>query len=171
GLLNVGTKTTGVTGVTSEVQHLDISGAKTDTLDLFTLRFGAFVTAPLHFNLVASTLQTALQGLGSLGSNVTAAVASGGGFDITFANSLGNVVQLVARLASPLVNTTTTQTRDAGTSTPEIQHLDVTQVTGGVGYFTLKYKYQETKALRFDVGASALTTALRSAFTLVGTPT
>ncbi len=167
GLLQVTTAVQGVTGTTSAVQHLDIQGQMTDTTNQYTLQYLTEVTAPVAFSAGASAVQSALQGLASLGTKVTVAAAHGGGFDFTFANSLGRVANLVARLAAPLVRVVTTQEGVAG-SLPEIEHLSISGLTAGEGYFTLKYHFQETNALTFGISAADLTTALQNAFTVVG---
>jgi len=147
------------------VQHLDIAGARTDGTDQFTLGYANDQTGPLHFNLTAGSLQTALQALPSLGSAVTVAVGHGGGFDVSFGAALGNLGRLFARLTSPLVAVTTTH---EGGVTSEVQHLDISRLTANVGYFTLKYRYQETMPLSFGISSGDLGTALGTAFSLLG---
>jgi len=96
---------------------------------------------------------------------VTVAVGHGGGFDVSFGAALGNLGRLFARLTSPLVAVTTTH---EGGVTSEVQHLDISRLTANVGYFTLKYRYQETMPLSFGISSGDLGTALGTAFSLLG---
>jgi len=133
-------------------QHLDIAGQKTDATDTYTLGNGSATTAAINF----MAGETAVQGLlTSAGIAGTVKAAGGGGFNITGAAAL------VARLAMPLV---------AVTGSGLLQHVVLSPVAGFLGHFTLKYRYQETRPLPFDVTAADLTLALQQAFTLVGTP-
>src|SRR5881628_2408228 len=114
----------------------------TDSYTL-TYRSGATsaATSTLAFNASAADVQAALQAIAALGTNVTVAAGHDGGFDIAFDKSLGNVTQLFARLTTPLVTVTKTST--------SVQQLAINAVSGFLGNFTLKYRYQETKALPF----------------------
>ncbi|HSB85601.1 MAG TPA: hypothetical protein VLD86_04800, partial [Ilumatobacteraceae bacterium] len=114
-VLSVTTATAGVLNTTPEVQHLDID-AKAGT---FTLSKGGTTTAPLPFNIAATTLQTtieALPGVGTGNVTVTRTQAGPNDFDldgdgldefsyvITFDDSLGDVDALVAAGTGPTIS-------------------------------------------------------------------
>ena len=71
----------------TEIQTVKLSGLNTGT---FTLTFGGQTTAPLAFNALASTVQTFLRGLSTIGAgnvNVTGASPS---YTVTFSGTLAN---------------------------------------------------------------------------------
>lgn len=70
---------------TSEVETITISGIPTG--GTFSLSFDGFVTAPLAYNASAAQVQTALQALASLGTDVTVAGAAGGPYTVTFSGN------------------------------------------------------------------------------------
>lgn len=78
-------------GQVNEVQTLTITG--TPTGGTFTLSFKGYTTAPIAYNAIAATVQTALQALSSIGTN-GATVTGGPGpatpYVVTFTNQLGN---------------------------------------------------------------------------------
>jgi trimeric autotransporter adhesin len=76
----------------NEVQQIGIA---TDPVGgTFTLTFGANTTAGLAFNASAATIQTALQGLASIGAgNATVSGPVGGPFIVEFRSSLGSAAQ------------------------------------------------------------------------------
>lgn len=72
---------------TNEVQTVTITG--TPTGGTFTLSFRGATTAGLAYNAAAATVQTALQGLSTIGSsNATVAGSAGGPYTVTFAAAL-----------------------------------------------------------------------------------
>lgn len=81
----------------NETQIVRLTGSPSG--GTFTLTFGANTTAGLAYNAAAATIQSALQGLASIGSgNATVSGSSGGPWTVTFAGSLAgsNQDQLVA---------------------------------------------------------------------------
>lgn len=75
-----------------EVQTVTITGAPTG--GTFTLTFGANTTSNIAYNASASTVQTALQALASIGSgNATVTGSTGGPWTVEFTGSLGNASQ------------------------------------------------------------------------------
>lgn len=71
----------------NETQTVRLTGSPSG--GTFTLTFGANTTAGLAYNAAAATIQTALQGLASIGSgNATVSGSSGGPWTVTFAGSL-----------------------------------------------------------------------------------
>ncbi|MBS1691930.1 MAG: phage major capsid protein [Actinobacteria bacterium] len=105
---------TGKGQATNEVQTVTITGSPTG--GTFTLSFRGATTSGLNYNAAASTVQTALQGLATIGSgNATVAGSAGGPYTVTFASALAAtaVDQLVANGASltggtPAIAVTTT---------------------------------------------------------------
>lgn len=74
---------------TSEVQTVTVNG--TPTGGTFTLTFRGATTAGLAYNAAASAVQTALQGLATIGaSNATVTGSAGGPYTVTFAAALAN---------------------------------------------------------------------------------
>ena len=71
------------TYATDAVQVVALTGAPTG--GTFTLSFGGSTTSALAYNASASTVQTALAGLASIGSgNVQVSAAAGGGWEVRF---------------------------------------------------------------------------------------
>jgi hypothetical protein len=97
---------------TSEVQVVDLGGATGGT---FTLTFNAVATAALAFNASAATVETALEGLSTIGAGNATVALDGADYVVTFINELGqtNVATLVlgagslTGATSPGVSTTT----------------------------------------------------------------
>jgi hypothetical protein len=99
------------TGAVNEIQVVVIPPATGGT---FTLTFGANTTAPLAAAATGAVVQTALQGLASVGgANLTCiALQNGGPYVVTFTNALGLADQpAISGTGSLLVN--------ASTPTPE----------------------------------------------------
>lgn len=76
----------------NETQTVRLTGSPSG--GTFTLRFGANTTSGLAYNASAATIQTALQGLASIGSgNATVSGSSGGPWTVTFEGSLAGANQ------------------------------------------------------------------------------
>lgn len=147
-------------GATYAIQQLTISGAPTG--GTFTLSFGGQTTSGIAYNATASTIQTALTGLSTIGSgNATVTGQVGGPFNVAFAGALIGAQPLITGNAASLtggagaLNTVTAATTTAGISgTPNIT------VTGGPGpasyvlTFTGTLKAQPVSAV---TAASSLT--------------
>jgi hypothetical protein len=105
---------------TNEVQTVTITG--TPTGGSFILDFNGAPTGDIAYNAAASAVQTALQGLSTVGAgNVTVSGSAGGPYTVTFAGSLAaaQVPQMVAASnltggTSPAVNIATTTQGTAG---------------------------------------------------------
>lgn len=77
-------------GATSEVQSVTVTGAPTG--GTFTLTYSGLTTAGIAYNATASTVQTALAGLSSVGSgNVAVTGSAGGPYTVTFKNDLSGL--------------------------------------------------------------------------------
>lgn len=94
----------GAAGAVSEVQTVTILNATGGT---FALGFRGVGTAQLAFNAAAAAVQTALQGLSTIGaSNATVAGSAGGPYTVTFAAALaGQDLPLLTADSSQLVGT------------------------------------------------------------------
>jgi predicted phage gp36 major capsid-like protein len=112
---------TGAGANTSEVQTVTVNG--TPTGGTFTLTYRGATTGTIAYNAAAATVQTALQGLSTIGSgNATVAGSAGGPYTVTFAGALANlnVPQMTADGSSltggtdPSVTVVTTTQGEAG---------------------------------------------------------
>lgn len=113
---------------TNEVQTLDLGGATGGT---FTVTFNAVATAALAFNVSAANLQTALEGLSTVGAgNVLVEVVSAGVYRVTFRRGLGqsNVAALTIGAGSLTGGGATTVT----TVTPGVAPTDIPAVVADV---------------------------------------
>jgi hypothetical protein len=97
-------------------------------------------------------------------------VEGGGGGD-TIGNIATNTLDrdtLVTTTPGPLVTTgPTTQGNGPGADTSEVQHITVKEAESGVGFFTIKCRYQETAPIRFGASATDVRDAL-TALSLIG---
>ena len=102
------TDTNGGTAV-NEVQVVTLSNASDGTI---RLAFLGQTTGPLAYNASASTVQTALTGLSTIGSGNAAVSGSGGGpWTVTFQGALAGVnVQQLQRDAASAQNGSVTRT-------------------------------------------------------------
>ena len=110
-----------------EVQSITVPG----TVTTYTLQFGASTTANIAQNASAATIQSALQGLSTIGTNNARVSGSAGGpYTVTFTSDLAgtNVGQLVAATTGG-TGTVTVATVTTGGGTPS---LDPKAVLDGV---------------------------------------
>jgi Ca2+-binding RTX toxin-like protein len=164
-LIAVNTLVQGVTNTKSEKQHIDLRDGKVDGTDTFTLSYHGSTTPSMPFNVDATTLQTRVR---TLVGNAGIVVTGGSGvFDVVFPNTMGDVDQLLATFTGKLVTTTNHQQGVQG-SVDEQQDVHISGTTDGNGYFTVKYKFQETTALPLNVTLAAFQSAVRQAFTFAG---
>jgi hypothetical protein len=127
---------------TSEVQLITITG--TPTGGTFSLTFGGQTTAAIAYNATAATVQTALQGLSTIGaSNALVTGSAGGPYTVTFAGALANTntaaivaVGTFTGGTSPAIAVTTPTGGASG------QLLTITDDTTGV---------RDLRALTFDI--------------------
>lgn len=94
-------------GGASEVQVITLTGGPTG--GTFTLSFGGQATAALAYNAAAAAIQTALQGLSSIGANNALVTGSAGGpWTVTFAGTMAtqDVAQIVGNGVSLTGGTT-----------------------------------------------------------------
>ena len=119
--LGVNTTTNGAGPSTNEVQTVTVRGSG----GTFTLTFGGQTATGLAYNISAGALQSALEGLSSIGTgnvSVTSATTVGGTvYTITFQGTLAhaNQAQLVPSAASGI------------TARDELQQLTITGASGG----------------------------------------
>lgn len=149
-----GTAPTPTGTTTNEVQTITITGAPTG--GSFSLTFGGQTTAAIAYNATAATVQTALQGLSSIGAgNATVSGSAGGPYTVTFVSALAatNVAQIVAvgtftGGTSPAITVVTTTGGAAG------QLISITDDSTGL---------RDVRAVTFDIitGAGASQNHLR----------
>lgn len=73
---------------TDEVQTATITG--TPTGGTFQLSYGGVASASIAYNAASATVQTALEGISTIGAgNITVSGSAGGPYTITFKNALG----------------------------------------------------------------------------------
>lgn len=155
---------------TNEVQSLALTTGGT-LGGTYTLAFGGAATGNIAFNATAATVQAALEGLATVGTNNvlvsgTTPTTSGGTLTITFRNALGkqNVAAIVPD-ATNLTGTTpgaaiTTGTAGSGTAN-EVQVVYASGTVSG-GTFTITYSGQTTSALDYNATTAAVQTALEA---------
>ena len=160
--------TTTVDGDRNEVQQMNIVGA---TSGQFTLTFNAATTGDLGFNATASAVQTALEGLATIGAGnvqVTGGPANNTPLQFEFTGALAgtNVAQLVAANGTAaLVGATAAGSISTTTQDDEQQQINLVGATGGK--FSISFGGQTTTDLDFDAAATDVQTALE-ALTTVG---
>ena len=149
----------------SEVQVITLQGGATG--GTFTLTFDGQTTSGLAFDISAANLETALEGLSSIGSgNVTVTGDDGGPWTVTFGGTLAATdVSLITGDASSLtggsVYIATTTTGAAGTN--EKVSLSISPTPSG-GTFTLTVDLgsgdETTSSLDYDATAAEVLAAL-----------
>ncbi|WP_298869235.1 LamG-like jellyroll fold domain-containing protein [uncultured Gimesia sp.] len=141
------TVTVAVSGGSNEVQLITVLGATGGT---FTLTFGGQTTSALAYNASAATLETAFEGLGSVGSgNGTVTGDAGGPYTIEFTGALAATdVALITTDASSLTG-----------SANEVQTITILNAPTG-GTFTLSYDGESTTALAYNASAATIEAAL-----------
>lgn len=111
----------------SEEQTVTVNGSPTG--GTFTLTYAGQTTSGIAYNATAATVQSALQGLSTIGSgNATVAGSAGGPYTVTFAGTLANLPTstLVADGSSltggtsPSVTVAVTQAGSAGSTDPGV---------------------------------------------------
>lgn len=124
-------------GNTNEVQTVTITG--TPAGGTFTLSFKGYTTAAIAFNANAAAVQSALQAIGSIGTNgvtVTGGPGPGTPYVLTFANQLGNQF---------LPLTTASAAGLTGGTTPTVT---VARTTPGVGQYDAQSGYTDLGATK-----------------------
>ena len=155
--LGVNTTTNGAGPSTNEVQTVTVRGSG----GTFTLTFGGQTATGLAYNISAGALQSALEGLSSIGTgnvSVTSATTVGGTvYTITFQGTLAhaNQAQLVPSAASGI------------TARDELQQLTITGASGGT--FALGFDLdtsgsispsETTAQIAYNASAAAIQSAL-----------
>lgn len=162
----------------SEVQRISASPAPIS--GTWTVTFDSQTTSSLDYDISASALQTALEGLSSIGSgniSVTGGPLATAPFVCTCQGALANADQNAMTTADSLLGAvptiTITETTKGKAARNEIQQITVDNVSSGT--FTLTYSGQTTAALQFDATASDVDTELEGlsnidAVTVTGGP-
>lgn len=121
-------------GNVSEVQTATISG--TPAGGTFTLSYKGYTTAGIAYNATGATVQTALQNLTSMGTNVTVSGSAGGPYVMTFTNAYANqAVPLIVPNSSGFT----------GGTTPLIT---VVRTTPGIGLYDATSAYSDLGATK-----------------------
>lgn len=173
GLTTSFSTTTAGSPVRSEVQRLTPS--TTATGGTFTVTFGANTTSAQSYSVTASSLQSALEGLASIGAgNITVTggpFSSGNAFVCTFGGTLANANQNAMTVASSLTgatpSVTVATTTDGAAGVNEKQQF-FTQGTINGGTWTATLDTATSAAIAFDATAATIQTAIQ-AMSTVGT--
>lgn len=149
--------------VTNEVQLITIGHAPTG--GTFTLTFGANTTSALAYNASAATIQTALEGLASIGvGNVLVTGNAGGPWTVKFIGSLAGVnTALITANGANLTggdSTIVVETIVNGSvAVNEVQSFKLNGSPTG-GTFTLSFGGQTTSNIAYNANAAAVQSAL-----------
>jgi len=170
-LYRVAVLSPGGTAGADEVQSVTLGNVTGGT---WTLTYGTS-TATLNWNDSASTVQTVLQALSTIGStNATVTGSAGGPYTVTFVEDLKrtNLAEMTASAAglSAAVPTYTVTETTAGVSAVavnEVQSITFGVTTGIAGTWTITFNGYTTTALQYDATANQVDTAL-GALTSVG---
>lgn len=148
----------------SEVQTITVANAPTG--GTFTLTFGGNTTAGIAHNATAATVQTALQGLASIGAgNALVTGPAGGPWVVAFAGALAAAEQplLVATPSLTGGNSTITieTLADGATGTNEVQTVALNG-SPSAGTFTLSFAGSTTGAIARNANAATVQAALEA---------
>lgn len=166
--------TDGSTTTTNEIQTITINNAPTG--GTFTVSFNGATTAGQAYNVAAATLQTALEGLATIGAGNIAVTRAGSGtlaspyvYTCTFQGTLAatDVAQMTASgaaLTGGAVNIATTQEAVTGNN-----ELELVTLPGGVsgGTFTLTFNAETTAGIAYNASAATVQAALEALATPV----
>jgi RHS repeat-associated protein len=166
-IISIVTTTEG--GLTNEVQRVGFSDSwGIISGGTFTLSFAGYTTATIAYNASGATVQTALEGLASVGSGNVSVVKSTDlmgrkEWTVTFIGDLGgtNVAQTTINASGISgVMITGIQATDAegGIANDEQQLITLSNADGGT--MRLAFKGQTTAALAHDATAAQIETAL-----------
>ncbi len=149
----------------SEVQTVTVSGASGN----FTLTFKGQTTGLLAFNASAAQVQSALNGLstiGGVGGSVTVSLSSST-YTVTFGGSLAgsDLVQMTGSGSGGAGVSVATSIDGGPTVTSEVQSVTV---TGSAGSFTLTFNGQTTGALAFNATTAQVQSSLNVLSTIGG---
>jgi len=157
-----------LTPATAAVQTITITGATAGT---FTLTYDGQTTTDLAYNASASTVQTALRALSTIGSgNVNVSGDAGGPYTVTFAGSMVNIpVDIIEIEDEDLDGVNATAIID--TTTPGVAAVNAQQtvaVTGTptAGTFKLTFAGQTTGNIAYNATIGTVQTALQALTTI-----
>ena len=166
---STGTTTTqGSSTTIAEVQNIRLTN--TPTGGTFTLSFNGYTTAGIAYNAAAATVQTALEGLTSIGAgNITVTGTSTTSFTATFAGTLVGINQPAitgsgASLTGSRVDCSIT--RAAIAKANEKQQVAIDGTASG-GTFTLTFNSETTTSIAYNASAATVQTALEGLATPV----
>jgi RHS repeat-associated protein len=159
-------------GVTDEVQRVGFTTGMGFTGGTFTLSFGGQTTSAISYNASAATVQSALEGLSSIGSgNVSVtklhATSTKQEWQINYAGSLAgtNVAQMtinassVTTMMGPPTKIEATDTQGGGSGS-EDQTVTLSNATGGS--FRLSFEDHVTDLIAYNATAGTVEAALEA---------
>lgn len=147
---------TDVNGEAGEDEVQQITLAHAGTVGSFTLTFDEETTGPLAFTADASEVESALEGLASIGGGNVAVSGTPGQWTVTFQGALGsqNVAEITAAVVAPHVSV---ETATQGGPINEVQRVGVsasTSLSGGT--FTLSFGGYTTGAIAYNASAGTV---------------
>ncbi|MFN0020615.1 MAG: putative toxin, partial [Pirellulaceae bacterium] len=175
-VLSVSTTTPG--GPPSEVQRVGFTASVGLGGGTFTLSFGGNTTSALSYTASAATVQSALEGLASIGSGNVSVVkttdtSTSKIYTVTFQGSLAaaNQSQITINTASitayvTKTDTQATDTQGGGSGANEVQVVTLSNATDGT--FRLAFAGQTTAPIAYNASNSTVDTALEG-LTNIGT--
>ncbi len=163
---SVTTTANGVPNLISEVQTVDLGASSAGT---FTLTFNGQTTASLAFNATAATVESALNGLPSIGgvSGSVAVLQSGATYTVTFGGTLeGTDVSQMTATGSGGATAAVTTTTEGG-DRAGLAEVQTVTISGASGSFTLTFNGQTTAPLAFNATAASVESQLNGLSSIV----
>jgi RHS repeat-associated protein len=169
---SIAISTTTQGGPSSEVQRVGFTADMMISSGTFTLSFGGQTTGTIAYDASAATVQTALQGLSTIGSgNVVAtktqSTMTAQEWQVTFQGSLAgtnqNQITINAGSVTAMMTRTDIQTTDieGGTgSNNEVQVVTLSNATGGE--FRLAFAGQTTAPIAYNASAATVDSAVEA---------
>ena len=144
----------------NEQQSITVNGAG----GTYTLTLGAATSAAIAYNAAAATVQSAIQGMSTVGSGNATVTGAYPLYLVEFTGALANtnVASMTANVGSLTAAVAVTAVVDGSpgsVSTNEVQTLTIDNVSGGT--FTLTFGGQTTAARAYNVATATLQTALQ----------
>lgn len=148
----------------SAVQSVTFANAAGGT---FTLTFNGQTTSAIAYNASATTVQTALRALSSVGgTNVAVAGSNGGPYTITFQGALAGQPNniLVVDITSTTGPSPSIVVATATAGVPAVNAVQTVTLSGSPtgGTFNLKYAGQTSAAIAYNAAATVVQAALQA---------
>lgn len=155
-LTNTGLTYTATTTIGDGTHNAVQSLIYTATAGTYTLTFGGDTTGSLSYNASTSTVQSALQGLASIGSGNLLVTGTAGSYVLSFVGTLGDAPQALITLTGNALTAAATTT-DGVTPVNAVQSVDFTATAGT---FTLAFNGSTTVAIPYNATTSAVQSIL-----------